>query len=139
MARPGGHQDPAYLTEIIEREHILEHVRRTGPYFMERLETLLDLPIVGDVRGSHMMVCIETVADKKAKQPMPPEWDVDYRIIRHAMPRGLMVRPLGHQVILSPPLIIGKAEIDQIAEILRASIRAVADELMREGLWREAA
>ena len=125
--------------EIIERENILDHVRRTGPYFMERLKTLLDLPIVGDVRGSHMMVCVETVADKKTKQAMPAEWDVAYRIIRHAMPRGLMVRPLSHQVILSPPLTIGKAEIDQIVEILGASIRAVADDLMREGLWREAA
>ena len=125
--------------EIIERENILDHVRRTGPYFMERLKTLLDLPIVGDVRGSHMMVCVECVADKKTKQPMPAEWDVGYRIINHAMPRGLLVRPLSHMIVLSPPLTVSKADIDQIVEILSASIRAVADELMREGLWRSAA
>ncbi|HXU57936.1 MAG TPA: aminotransferase class III-fold pyridoxal phosphate-dependent enzyme, partial [Verrucomicrobiae bacterium] len=125
--------------EIIERENILDHVRRTGPYFMERLKTLLDLPIVGDVRGSHMMVCVECVADKKTKQPMPAEWDVAYRIINHAMPRGLLVRPLSHMIVLSPPLTVTKADIDQIVEILSASIRAVADELMREGLWRSAA
>src|SRR5215468_9817025 len=125
--------------EIIEREGILDHVRRTGPYFIERLKTLLDLPIVGDVRGSHMMVCVETVADKATKQPMPGDWDVAYRIIRHAMPRGLLVRPLSHMIVLSPPLTVTKTEIDQMVDILRASIRAVADELMREGLWRSAA
>jgi adenosylmethionine-8-amino-7-oxononanoate aminotransferase len=125
--------------EIIEREHILDHVRRTGPYFMERLKTLLDLPIVGDVRGSHMMICVECVADKKTKQAMPAEWEVGYRIIRHAMPRGLLVRPMSHMIILSPPLTVGRNEIDQMVDILRASILAVADELMREGLWRSAA
>jgi len=125
--------------EIIERENILGHVRSTGPYFLERLKTLLDLPIVGDVRGSHMMVCVECVADKATKQPMPGDWDVAYRIIRHAMPRGLLVRPLSHMIVLSPPLTVNKTEIDQMVDILRASIRAVADELMREGLWRSAA
>jgi len=125
--------------EIIERENILDHVRRTGPYFVERLKTLLDLPIVGDVRGSHMMVCVECVADKKTKQPMPADWEVGYRIIRHAMPRGLLVRPLSHMIILSPPLTVNKTEIDQIVDILGTSIRAVTDELMREGLWRSAA
>jgi len=125
--------------EIIEREQILDHVRRTGPYFQARLKSLLDLPIVGDVRGSHMMACIECVADKRSKQAMPAEWDVAYRIIRHAMPRGLMVRPLSHQVILSPPLIITKAQIDEIVDILSVSINAVADELAREGLWLNAA
>ena len=125
--------------EIIERENILGHVRGIGPYFVERLKTLLDLPIVGDVRGSHMMVCVECVADKATKQPMPGDWDVAYRIIRHAMPRGLLVRPLSHMIVLSPPLTVNKTEIDQMVDILRASIRAVADELMREGLWRSAA
>ncbi|MDR9452056.1 MAG: aminotransferase class III-fold pyridoxal phosphate-dependent enzyme, partial [Acidimicrobiia bacterium] len=47
--------------EILENEGILEHVRDIGPYFMEQLETLRELPMVGDVRGSHLMVCIEFV------------------------------------------------------------------------------
>jgi putrescine aminotransferase len=124
--------------EIIQREHILEHVRQIGPYFVEKLQTLLDLPIVGDVRGSHMMVCVECVQDKKTKAAMPPAWDVAYRIIRHTMPRGLVVRPLGHNVVLSPPLVITNAEIDETVDILRAGIEAVADELIREGLWKAA-
>jgi adenosylmethionine-8-amino-7-oxononanoate aminotransferase len=83
-----------------------------------------------------MMVCVECVLDKKTKAAMPADWDVAYRIIRHTMPRGLVVRPLGHNVILSPPLIISKAEIDETVDILRAGIEAVTDELIREGLWK---
>jgi 4-aminobutyrate aminotransferase-like enzyme len=46
---------------------------------------------------------------------------------------------MSHMIILSPPLTVSRNEIDQIVDILRASILAVADELMREGLWRSAA
>ena len=49
--------------------------------------------------------------------------------------RGLIVRPMAHLVILSPPLIISRGQIDEMADILHASILAVADELRQEGLW----
>src|SRR5262249_14390588 len=55
--------------EIIERENLLGHVKSLGPYFQERMASLLDLPVVGDVRGSHLMVCVECVSDKATKEP----------------------------------------------------------------------
>ncbi len=122
--------------EIIERDDLCGHVRALGPYFQERLRGLLDLPIVGDVRGSHLMACIECVADKQTKAPMPKEWDVGQRIIEQTMPRGLLVRPMGHLIVMSPPLIITKAQVDEMVDILRAGIAATAEELRRDGLWR---
>ncbi|WP_119458879.1 aminotransferase [Rhodospirillaceae bacterium SYSU D60014] len=122
--------------EIIEKEDLCGHVREIGPYFVERLRSLLDLPIVGDVRGSHLMVCIEYVTDKKTKEPMPAEWDIGQRIINETMPRGLLVRPMGHLVVMSPPLIITRVQIDELVETLRASTLAVMDRLVKEGLWR---
>ena len=124
--------------EIIEREHILDHVRKTGPYFQERLKTLLDLPLVGDVRGSHMMCAVECVMDKTTKESPPSAWEVAFRIIRHAMEQGLLVRPLGNTVVLSPPLIITRKQIDEVVDMLGKAIKAVADELIREGLWKPA-
>jgi adenosylmethionine-8-amino-7-oxononanoate aminotransferase len=47
-----------------------------------------------------------------------------------------MIRPLGNWIVLSPPLIIGKAEIDECVAALRGAIRDVQDDLTREGLWR---
>jgi putrescine---pyruvate transaminase len=123
--------------EIIEREHILDHVRKTGPYFQERLKTLLDLPLVGDVRGSHMMCAVECVMNKKTKEPLPSAWEVALRIIRNAMEQGLLVRPLGNTVVLSPPLTITRRQIDEVVDMLGKAIRAVADELSREGLWKD--
>ena len=122
--------------EIIERDDLCGRVRALGPYFQERLRGLLDLPIVGDVRGSHLMACVECVADKKTKAPMPKEWDVGQRIIEQTMPRGLLVRPMGHLIVMSPPLIITKAQVDEMVDILRAGIAATAEQLTRDGLWR---
>ncbi len=122
--------------EILEREDICGHVREIGPYFQERFRSLLDLPLVGDVRGHQLMVCVEFVADRKTKAVPPAEWEVALRIMRHTLPRGLLVRPMGHLVVLSPPLIINRGQIDEAVEHLRQGIRDTMDELTRDGLWR---
>jgi putrescine aminotransferase len=125
--------------DIIERENLCQHVREIGPYFMQKFQELGDLPLVGDVRGSHLMLCLEFVKNKKTKEPMPAEWNFGNRIINETMPRGLLARPMGHLVVLSPPLIVTKAQIDEAADALRGAIKAVTDGLMRDGLWQEKA
>jgi adenosylmethionine-8-amino-7-oxononanoate aminotransferase len=42
---------------------------------------------------------------------------------------------MGHLIVLSPPLVITRAQIDQTVDLLRQGIREVADDLVREGLW----
>ncbi len=119
--------------EIMEREDICGHVRRTGPYFERRLKELSDLPIVGDVRGSHFMLCVENVANKKTKELFAPEIGVGKRIADACQRKGVLVRPIGHLNVLSPPLILTASEIDLLVEVLREGIIEVTDELAREG------
>ena len=52
---------------IMEAELLCYNVRQLGPYFKQQLMTLKQLPIVGDVRGSHYMLCVEYVSDKTTK------------------------------------------------------------------------
>ena len=122
--------------EIIEREELCAHVRKLGPYLEAQLGTLTDLDIVGDVRGSHFMMCVENVADKKSKTLLAPEIQIGNRIANAAQKRGVLVRPIAHLNVLSPPLILTRAEIDILVSTLRESIREVMDDLTREGLWR---
>jgi adenosylmethionine-8-amino-7-oxononanoate aminotransferase len=124
--------------DIIEREDICGRVRENGPYFQQRMRELLELDMVGDVRGSHFMVCVETSADKKNKTVPPANWDFAWRIFEKCRPKGLMVRPLSHLVILSPPLVITRAQIDETVEVLKQGIKEVADDLTREGLRKKA-
>lgn len=121
--------------EIIEREDICGHVREVGPYLEAQLATLLDLPIVGDVRGKNFMMCVENVANQETKELLPPEVKIGNRIAEHCQNRGLMVRPLAHLNILSPPLILSREQIDTVVDTLRESITATMDDLVREGVW----
>jgi adenosylmethionine-8-amino-7-oxononanoate aminotransferase len=122
--------------EIMEREDICGHVRDIGPYLEEQLASLLEHPIVGDVRGSHFMMCIENVADKETKALLPDEAAVGDRIAAHCQSRGVIVRPLAHLNVLSPPLILTRQQIDTMVEVLHASIRATQSDLTREGFLR---
>ena len=122
--------------EIIEREDICGHVREVGPYLEAQLATLGDLEIVGDIRGSHFMMCVENVADKKTKALLSPEILVGERIANAAEKRGVLVRPIGHLNVLSPPLILTREQIDTLVTVLRESIVEVMGDLTREGLWK---
>ena len=122
--------------EIMEREDIPGHVRRVGPYFEKRLKELADLPLVGEVRGKCFMMCVENVADKKTRELLPAEVDVGGRIAAHAQKKGLIVRPLGHLNVMSPPLIMTEAQIDDFADILRGAIESTQDDLVREDIWK---
>ena len=111
--------------DIFEREHILDHVRENRDYFRSSLETLYDLPIVGDVRGEGFFYGIELVKDKATRESFDD--DECERLLRGFLSPALFDAGLicraddrGDPVIqLSPPLIIGHEEIDLMVQILR--------------------
>lgn len=119
--------------EIMEREGFCNHVNKLGPYFMEQLKTLEDLPIVGEVRGSHFMLALEYVTDKKTKTSFPTEVNIGKRIYTAAKKRGLIIRPIGPLNVLSPPLTYDKDAIDETISILKESILETVGDLNREG------
>lgn len=111
--------------DIFEEEDILGNVRRNEGLFRELLEGLLDLPIVGDVRGAGYFFGIELVKDKATKA-MFNEDEAEEILFNFVSPRlhesGLLCRTddRGEPVIqLSPPLICGPEELREIATILR--------------------
>ncbi len=120
--------------EIMEREDICGHVRDAGTYFRDRIDSLGDLEIVGDIRGSHFMCCVEFVADKASKTLFGNTVNIAKRVASEAEALGLIVRPVGHLNVLSPPLIVSKAQCDEMVDILRRSIIAATSKLKSEGL-----
>jgi adenosylmethionine-8-amino-7-oxononanoate aminotransferase len=120
--------------EIIKRENICQHVRDTGPGLLAELEALRELPIVGDVRGSHYMVGIELVADKRQKTPLDATVGSAQRVFKRCLNRGLIVRPVGNVIVLSPPLIFTEQHCKQLAATLYDCINETAAELKVAGL-----
>ncbi len=115
--------------EIMQRENIFENASNVGDYFGEQLKTLLELPIVGEVRGYRLMQCVEFVTNKDTRENFPDTVDIGKLISDSADAKGLMVRPIGNLNVMSPPLIITKEEVDFVVSTLRSSIVDVMEPL----------
>jgi adenosylmethionine-8-amino-7-oxononanoate aminotransferase len=122
--------------EIIEREDLCGHVRDVGDYMEAQVRTLAELPLVGDVRGRRFMMCVEYVADKETKELLPAAVNISKRISDAAEARGLIVRPVAHLNVLSPPLTLDRSQVDDLVRILRESVLATYRELRAEGVVR---
>jgi adenosylmethionine-8-amino-7-oxononanoate aminotransferase len=119
----GGHPIAAAAAlanmEIFERDGVLENVRELTPYLAERMDTLRELPIVGDVRGDGFFWAVEMVKDADNTPFDQSERD---KLIRGFMPRrlreaGLIARSddRGDSVVqIAPPLISDRAVLDAI-------------------------
>ena len=119
--------------EIMERENLCQHVRDTGPSLQSELEILLDLPIVGDVRGSHFMAGIKLVANKSTKEGFDASVGSAQRVFKRCLNKGLIIRPVGNVIVLSPPLIFTHEHCKQVAATLYESINETAAELKVAG------
>jgi adenosylmethionine-8-amino-7-oxononanoate aminotransferase len=110
--------------EIMKREGILEHVRATEDAFRSTLAQLLELPIVGDLRGTGFFYAIELVKDKDTRESFSEE--ECERLLRGFLSNALFDAGLicraddrGDPVIqISPPLVAGQVEFDEITSIL---------------------
>jgi adenosylmethionine-8-amino-7-oxononanoate aminotransferase len=126
----GGHPVSAAVAmanlDIFEREGLNQHVLDNEAAFRATLEKLLDLPIVGDVRGDGYFYGIEMVKDKDTKETF--DEDESERLLRGFLSKALFEAGLycraddrGDPVVqLAPPLIVGQAEFDEMEQILRS-------------------
>jgi adenosylmethionine-8-amino-7-oxononanoate aminotransferase len=124
----GGHPVQAAIAlkniEIMKRERIVEHVHETQDDLKGKLSQLLDLPIVGDLRGTGFFYALELVKDKETRETFSEdesEWLLRGFLSGKLFDRGLICRAddRGDPVIqISPPLVAGEAEFDEIVGIL---------------------
>lgn len=119
--------------EILEREKIFDNVREVGEYFEAQLKTLLDLRIVGDIRGRLFMMCVVNVMNKETREFFPPEVDIGKRIADHCEALGVIVRPAADLNILSPSLTMTKDDVDYVVVSLRTAIKRTTQDLIEAG------
>jgi adenosylmethionine-8-amino-7-oxononanoate aminotransferase len=124
----GGHPVQSAIAlkniEIMKRDRIVEHVAEKQDEFRETLAQLLDLPIVGDLRGTGFFYALELVKDKETRETFTA--DECETLLRgflspRMFERGLICRSddRGDPVVqISPPLVADSQEFDQIAGIL---------------------
>ncbi len=96
---------------VIQKNHALaETMRAATAHFAEH-------PHVAEVRQCGMILAIEMVKDKRTREPYPWQERRGLRIYRHALEKGVLLRPLGNVVYLMPPYVITEEQIAYIAEV----------------------
>jgi putrescine aminotransferase len=117
--------------EIIAREKLVERVAEdVGPYLARALATLNGHPIVGEARSLGLIGAVEIVARKGTNERFCGKEGTAGPLVRDACIRnGLMVRAIRDSIVMCPPLIITRAEIDQLVNILGRSLTEAHAEL----------
>ncbi len=111
--------------EIFEREKTVKKVRSKAEFLKGLLAPLRELPHVGDIRQTGLMVGIELVKDKATREPYEPGEKIGTRVIEDARRRGMIIRPLGNVIVLMPHLTFTSGQLERMVKITRASIEAV--------------
>jgi PLP-dependent transaminase len=104
--------------EVIEREGLRANAARVGSYLLDGLQSLRELPVVGDVRGAGLLASVELVADKETREPIQVRRQEIADRVRDE--QGVIVRSIYQNVIIAPCLILTTEEADRIVEALRA-------------------
>jgi adenosylmethionine-8-amino-7-oxononanoate aminotransferase len=113
------------VQNVIRRDGLLANVAAMGEELERQLsERLGNHHYVGDIRGRGLFRGVEFVADRASKRPFDPAARLHARIKTEAMARGLMVYPMGgtidgrhgDHVLLAPPFIVERGDIDRIVD-----------------------
>lgn len=116
--------------EIYERDNILDHVRSIAGVFEQRLKTLADHPLVGNVRSVGLIGAVELVADKETKTPFEPSAGVSANASVMCQEEGLITRNVfGDALALCPPLVISEDEIHEMFDALERGLNRTRDHL----------
>ena len=125
------------VLDYIGAQDLVRASAKKGKYLLEKLKTLYRHPIVGDVRGLGLFAGVEFVRDRKTKEPFDPKRRLNVLIGNRAFDKGLITYPggggadgvRGDHILLAPPFIIAKAQMDRIVQILDESIGEISKEI----------
>ncbi len=125
---------------ILEEEKIVEHVRDVAaPYLKQKWEALADHPLVGEAKIVGMMASIALTPDKasRAKFASAPG-TVGYICRDRCFANNLIMRHVGDRMIISPPLILTPADIDEMFVRIHKSLDEAQAEIIAQGLMKAA-
>ena len=109
--------------DILEGDNLIQHGRETGAYFLEQMQRLRELPIVGDVRGLGMWTCIDFTTDKKTKAAFTD--DTVKAITRRMADLGVLGGEEGTAIEFGPALVATREDVDRCVDVAEQAIREV--------------
>jgi len=117
------------VQKIYAEIDIVGRAKRLGPLLQSTLGRLKEHPLVGDVRGTGLILGMELMRDGDKRIPFDPALKVGARVDEAAKRHGLILRVVGDRLVFAPPLIIEPREIAEIGERLERALDDVAREI----------
>jgi len=110
------------VLDIYQRDNIFEQAAGVGEYMQQRLQELGSHPLVGEVRGMGLLAAVELVANRRTRQAFEGN-AVGAFCQKACEDNGLIVRALGgNGIALCPPLIITRAQVDELISKLSSAL-----------------
>ena len=123
---------------VLQRDGIVETVRDdTGPYLAAQFATLAEHPLVGEIQTCGLMGAVQLVKDKGTSTTkgvtFPSELDIGMVCRGHCFGNGLIMRAVGDRMIVAPPLVITRAQIDEMMALIRRCLDLTLADAVRHG------
>ncbi len=117
--------------KVLRDGGVVERVKREiGPYFQQRLREALDgSPIVGEISGAGLVAGIQLAEDRAARRRFANGGEVGTICRDHCFDGNLVMRATGDRMLLSPPLVVSKEDVDEIVEKAARAIAATAKQI----------
>lgn len=114
---------------IIERENLPQQAAETGAYLIEKLRELTRYPVVGEVRGLGLAAAVELWRDPDNKSSFDTPGVAGRVVYETALKAGVIVRPAGDTIMIRPPLVLTRDEVDKVVAAMATGIRQVQEQV----------
>jgi len=105
---------------LLQRDRVVETVHDdTGPYLAQQFATLAEHPLVGEVQTCGLMGAVQLVKDKASGTLFDDKLEVGMVCRGHCFGNGLIMRAVGDRMIVAPPLVITRPQIDEMMTLIR--------------------
>jgi putrescine aminotransferase len=119
---------------LIQREGLVARVHDdTGPYLAAQFATLADHPLVGEVQTCGLMGAVQMVKDKATAKTFASELELGMVCRGHCFANGLIMRAVGDRMIIAPPLVITRGQIDEMMTLIRRCLDLTLADAQRNG------
>jgi putrescine aminotransferase len=120
---------------LLQQLNLVPQVRQDlGPYLAQQFAALLEHPLVGEVQSCGLMAAVQLVQDKASLQAFAPELEIGMLCRGHCFGNGLIMRAVGDRMIVAPPLVITRVQIDELMDLIRRCLDLTLADLGSKGL-----
>ena len=119
---------------LLQRDDVVRKVHDDlGPYLAQQFQTLTNHPLVGEVQTCGLMGAVQLVKDKARSAVFAGDLEVGMVCRGHCFANGLIMRAVGDRMIVAPPLVITRAQIDEMMALIRRCLDLTLADATRNG------